>query len=333
MLDALAAFAYTGDMNASAQWLERSLAVASALRDRDLIAHGLVTGRAALRGRLDSKARFPGRSLVEVRWGGPAGGAAAAAPVVLHAHSYPEVCLGLDGHPLLELENRRYDLAPPALALLGSGQRHAEAFRRRDQPYALLWIGGGEPSVLVHVMEYRDTVWTPTRLYAGPCKEAHDLLRLVGATGADPDAGRADLPAIRHALLAALCRLFLEIRNDPQVKSRPQSEPALVRHRPVLDHVKSLIDQDHLQTLTLEHLSNLTGLSPNYLNTLFRRLTGKPIRTYQIDRRLEEARRLLLDNDLLIREVAEQMGYHDEFYFSRLFYRRFGQWPSDLRSS
>ena len=48
--------------------------------------------------------------------------------------------------------------------------------------------------------------------------------------------------------------------------------------------------------------------------------------------RLREARRLLTTTSASVKQIAFQVGFEDPLYFSRLFRRRFGTPPSNLRS-
>ena len=52
---------------------------------------------------------------------------------------------------------------------------------------------------------------------------------------------------------------------------------------------------------------------------------------YLMHVRLEQAKRLLEGSDIRIADVAAQVGYADQFYFSRLFKRATGITPSDYR--
>ena len=61
------------------------------------------------------------------------------------------------------------------------------------------------------------------------------------------------------------------------------------------------------------------AVSPNYLSRLFRRETGLTLTTYIQHARLEQAKRLLADDDRSISEIAYQVGYQNY----RDFYRNF----------
>lgn len=50
-----------------------------------------------------------------------------------------------------------------------------------------------------------------------------------------------------------------------------------------------------------------------------------------ISRRIEEAKRLLADSEMPVHEVASQVGYGNDKYFSMLFKKITGQTPSSFR--
>ncbi len=72
-------------------------------------------------------------------------------------------------------------------------------------------------------------------------------------------------------------------------------------------------------------------LSPSYLNAYFARLVGQPPIAYLIDLRLRRACELLRGTDLPIKEIAVQVGYPDQYFFSRIFRRRQGVSPRGYR--
>ncbi|MGO4376562.1 helix-turn-helix domain-containing protein, partial [Paenibacillus sp. MCAF20] len=66
---------------------------------------------------------------------------------------------------------------------------------------------------------------------------------------------------------------------------------------------------------------------------LFKKETNTTFTQYVTALRMEYACRLLSETDLPINEVAEQSGYSDYFYFSRIFKRTKGTTPSSYRTS
>jgi AraC-like DNA-binding protein len=85
--------------------------------------------------------------------------------------------------------------------------------------------------------------------------------------------------------------------------------------------------------LTVGRLRQELGLSANDTTTRFRRHTGAPIRRYVEDRRLECARRLVLDTRLGFAEIARLVGFRKSRTFREVFKRRLGCRPEVYRET
>jgi AraC-like DNA-binding protein len=73
------------------------------------------------------------------------------------------------------------------------------------------------------------------------------------------------------------------------------------------------------------------GLSPSHFRDLFRAATGQPFHHWQLVRRLECARGLLLGGATDLAAVAMQAGFSDTRYLSRMFRKHLGTTPSACR--
>jgi AraC-like DNA-binding protein len=82
---------------------------------------------------------------------------------------------------------------------------------------------------------------------------------------------------------------------------------------------------------TLSQLARHAGLSPSRFSFLFKRLTGFPPVEYYIRIRIQEACRLLDTTALSVKEIAEQLGFDDPYYFSRSFKKIVGLAPRNYR--
>ena len=73
------------------------------------------------------------------------------------------------------------------------------------------------------------------------------------------------------------------------------------------------------------------GLSYETFRKKFREAAGFSPGHYLLDSRIDRAAALLHQGRFTIKEIAQQMDFCDEFYFSRCFKRRFGQSPRAFR--
>lgn len=91
--------------------------------------------------------------------------------------------------------------------------------------------------------------------------------------------------------------------------------------------------REHLHgSLNLDELAAQFKLSRFHFAKTYRALTGHaPIQDF-IQLKMALACRLLDRGDAEVRQVAEQLGYDDPYYFSRLFRKVVGMAPSHYRA-
>ncbi|MHA7580256.1 helix-turn-helix domain-containing protein [Paenibacillus vandeheii] len=86
--------------------------------------------------------------------------------------------------------------------------------------------------------------------------------------------------------------------------------------------------ENYMNEIKLEKLAELAGMHPSYYSQLFKsRMQKNPIE-YITHLRMNRAKELLMTSELRIRDVARQVGYRDEFYFSRRFRNHAGYAPT-----
>lgn len=88
---------------------------------------------------------------------------------------------------------------------------------------------------------------------------------------------------------------------------------------PQLQEIFRFIETNYHQPISLNEMAKAFGYSPSYLTSLVGRLTGQTAYQWIIQRRMFQARRLLLETDLAVHEVAEAVGYVDTGYFIKHF--------------
>ena len=91
------------------------------------------------------------------------------------------------------------------------------------------------------------------------------------------------------------------------------------------------IDVSLSKKLTLDDLTAYSGYSKSSLIRYFQENTHLTPMQYIIDRRIDRAQRLLSNSKLIVRDIAEQCGFQNEFYFSTAFRKKIGMSPSEFR--
>lgn len=94
--------------------------------------------------------------------------------------------------------------------------------------------------------------------------------------------------------------------------------------------VRSYIDANFAQSLSLKQLAEEFGISQSYLSGMFRKYADKSFNTYLVEKRMDTACRLMQANPKgYVREIAEAVGYTDPFYFSKSFRAYTGKSPKE----
>jgi AraC-like DNA-binding protein len=96
--------------------------------------------------------------------------------------------------------------------------------------------------------------------------------------------------------------------------------------------VSRYIEQNRSEADPARGCLHAVSMSGNYLNTLFKSVTGRTIVQYAAEYKLEQAK-LLLRQAYSIQEIAAMLGYYDLYHFSKTFKKATGQSPSRYRKA
>jgi len=90
--------------------------------------------------------------------------------------------------------------------------------------------------------------------------------------------------------------------------------------------------KEHLQEpLRIATLAAVVNLSRSHYTEIFRRVTGYAPLMYLNHLRMQRAVQILNSSNLSIKAISDQLGFSDQFYFSRAFTKLHGHSPSEHR--
>ena len=99
----------------------------------------------------------------------------------------------------------------------------------------------------------------------------------------------------------------------------------------IIDRAKEYINENFRRDISLDDVSREVDISPYYFSKLFKQETGKNFIEHLTEIRLKNARELLQDSQLSIKEICAQSGYSDPNYFSRIFKKHTGKSPLEYK--
>lgn len=141
---------------------------------------------------------------------------------------------------------------------------------------------------------------------------------------AEEEAARGRAAATDNAQVPAAGGVFaVYARRLGALKANPVSR--------MMEKISAYVDANYGKPLTLDEVRGLVGMSRFHFSRLFKRHARKSFSDYLAARRIEEAKRLLLDPALSLKEICRLVGYASPNYFTTAFKRREGLSPTEYR--
>ena len=124
----------------------------------------------------------------------------------------------------------------------------------------------------------------------------------------------------RQAISASVALILLDVAR----LALPGITGTSLRSEPVLAQTFDVIERRFDQPISLDDVAAEVALSSSHLARTVRRLTDRTVNEWIVQRRMVEARRLLLETDLKVDAVARRSGFTDTSHFRRQFRREHG---------
>ncbi|MFA6291243.1 MAG: AraC family transcriptional regulator [Victivallales bacterium] len=229
---------------------------------------------------------------------------------VFHNHIYWEI----DGDGELICKNKTYPLQGGNIYLLGQNCRVGLNCRSNVERYYAVF--SCELLTGVDLLYFLDEPvclgkWTPTDM-----KILNGIDRKKGIS-------IEEVFFVKGLIFKSLPNLRPELGKAVDFHSRIYS-----KHKTILDHIDSNLSAG----LKLSSLAKLVNM-PNYeLSRRFKNDTGFPLKNYVNRKIFSRANTMILENSLLIKEIAEKLGFRDEYYFNRFFFKMAGISPGKYRN-
>ncbi|MGI6280187.1 MAG: AraC family transcriptional regulator [Acutalibacteraceae bacterium] len=125
------------------------------------------------------------------------------------------------------------------------------------------------------------------------------------------------------------CRALLMGLLYQLVQQRESARCSPAQYRRV-ENIRRYLQEHMTENPTMDELSTKAGCSNAHFRMLFRKVTGMTVSQYLNFIRVSKAKDLLEAGEANVTEAAERTGFHDVYYFSRVFRRVMGCPPSDF---
>lgn len=125
-------------------------------------------------------------------------------------------------------------------------------------------------------------------------------------------------------------QLVLEkLANKLTIKYPQKADKADETINPAFADLVEYVKTHFTEKFTLEQLGKKFGLSAGYICSLFARYYNTTLTCFVTKERMEHAAILINSSNFSLKQIANECGYKDYFYFNKVFKGFYGMSPSD----
>jgi len=236
-----------------------------------------------------------------------------------------ELCCVLEGNMTLQVETDFVALKQGQLFLIPSTVLHNELTDGRS--FTTAWFVFFRDGVHINISGFSDDgifhVYHGQRVKLDPVV----VNLILSDITKELDTSRSGATTlIKCSILQLLVLLQRQLEKSEKRQTPEQWRESVVRD--VVTHLQ--LNPGIVPDLS--QLADRCALSPNHLSSIFKTVTGKTISAYCGELRISRAQELLRTTPMKLRQIAEALGYYDQYHFCKAFKKATGMSPSAYRA-
>lgn len=234
-----------------------------------------------------------------------------------HRHSFYHLVLFTRGSGKHQIDFETFDVKPGLIYFMIPGQVHSWDFESAPDGYIINFSTTYFSSLLLK-QEYLDkfsffssvpaqqVLTLEGEAYEEICSIFEDILR----------EGENTPPAHDDLAKMLLLQLFIKVARATNLQDDLKHN---TYNHTILKNFQNLIEENYTKLRLPKQYAEMLYITPNHLNALCNDFLGVSAGKLIRDRIILEAKRLLINLDLRISEIAYQLNFEDQSYFVKFF--------------
>lgn len=249
-----------------------------------------------------------------------------------HRHDFFEVLYLHQGFGFHVIDGNKYEIKPPCVFFMSPGQAHKLELSNDIEGYIFLFNADfyllnrrNQNSLIEFPFFYTIHQDNPPLLLTS----ADDVLfleTLFRQSIAEADLSGEYKPEMLRSLLDLILTTCAARYQENEHLSQRGKGQILVKQ------FFQLLEENYAQNLPINRYAEMLGVTPNHLTQTVKLLTGKTSSQMIKAKQLLEIKRLLVHTSLNVSEIANQLNFDDQSYFTKFFKRETGFTPLQFRS-
>jgi AraC-type DNA-binding domain-containing proteins len=231
-----------------------------------------------------------------------------------HVHDWFDISFIMKGSLTYEIEGRLYNVSAGDLVVIGPGKYHKEICDSNLQSEVLFvcirFIKNHEAFDIARQMNISEV----TKIVN--LKEVYEIFECILSEVTYREEGY--LLKVNAQVYNLLVSIY---RNETNVNRKINNIKKLSNYRKkkTTDDIMEYIECNFKQKISLNELSKVFFLSPQYISSMFKKQTGYTPVEYLNKLRITKAKEMFLIGESNISRVAEEVGIGDIHYFYKVF--------------
>jgi len=238
-------------------------------------------------------------------------------------HSFIEICVCVSGSFAISIPDDIYEIKEGGACIIFPGLMHSKLYTKGTEHLAI-WMAFDPNTIRIHLSgnKQNELFTTDVRTLA-PDHEYNNIINNINMEKKDENTFSSMLFKIYilHILIITLKRIIIDTAS-------PESN---MFKKKIAEEIKDFIENNGFRYLHLRDISQGLFISAGYLNNIFKSVTGSTIMQYVENCRIEKAMYLLKHTNESISSISTQLGYYDQYHFSKSFKKVTGNSPTKYR--
>ena len=239
-----------------------------------------------------------------------------------------------DGKEAVELYQKEHsqiiimDISMPEL----NGVEAAEQIRSMDEDCVIVFLTAydefsyAKSAIVIRALDYLLKPCDEEEL-AAVMEEAMRLTDKAVHNKENPTGNRAEMTEAEKE--AEKRREQWPWNPDAEAPKDPETE----RMNQVAEKIRTYIRENYMNEISMQDAARQFNYSDAYFCKLFKQCFDQNFTSYLTNFRINEAKRLLKDKNISIKDAGMKVGYYDSNYFAKVFKRVTGMIPSEYREA
>lgn len=246
-----------------------------------------------------------------------------------HKHTFYHMVLFTEGGGNHAVDFHSYPVKPYQIYFMIPGQAHSWSFEGEVDGYIINFSVPFFQSFLLKPNYLEDFLFfdgtTDHAIIDIPAGYQNQVKQIFESIIHESEENKKLVLDMVRALMLQIFVLISRLNNDVVTKAATNYNYMLLRN------FQKLIEKHFTQLKLPKDYAELLYITPNHLNAICKDALGMAAGEIIRNRIILEAKRLLINLDLSITQIAYDLNFNDNSYFSKFFKKYTGTTPEDFR--